>query len=68
MNYMMELDTTFVKNKQHTHREVSVRTHSSRQKKLSSTKGKMDIAKPTKTNNSGMPYTILLIKLMAYIW
>lgn len=64
----MELDTTFVKKKRHIRCEVSVRTYSNRQKKLSSTKGKMYIAKPTQTNKSGKPYTLLLMKLMTNIW
>lgn len=36
----MEANTTFVKKKRYTHCEFSVRTHSIRQKKSSSTKGK----------------------------
>ena len=55
------METTFIKNEQYTHSQISVSVHSDRQIRWSSTRENMDKPTPTKTEHAWLACTLLLI-------
>ena len=55
------METTFIKNEQYTHSQISVSLHSDRQVRCRSTKEKVDRPTPTKTEHAFLLCTLLLL-------
>jgi len=60
----MHVDTTFIKDKQHMHSQVSTRTQSNQQFKHRFTKQKFHKPLPVTTEQSYITYTLSLLLMM----